>query len=84
MRTQGKFTGVQPELGPEEQRSDKKEKGIAIDVTRRDSSSLLQTVQGAGHIENEKTCSQLAVTCKKKRHRPATMPHLDEMQSFQI
>lgn len=61
-----KFTGVQPEPGPEEQRSDKKERGIAMDVIPRDSSSLLQLVQGAGHIENEKTGSELTVTWKKK------------------
>lgn len=52
---QGKFTGVQPEPGPEEQRSDKKERGIAMDVASRDCSSLLQPVQGAGHAEKEVT-----------------------------
>lgn len=30
---QEKFNGVQPELGPEEQRSDKKESGIAVHMT---------------------------------------------------
>jgi len=63
---QGKFIGVQPEPGPEEQRSDKKEKGIAMDMTPRDSSSLLQPVQGAGHTENEETGSQLTVIWKNK------------------
>lgn len=79
-----KFTGVQPEPGPEEQRSDKKERGIAMDVIPRDSSSLLQLVQGAGHIENEKTGSELAVTWKKKRYRPTATAHLDEKQSVQV
>lgn len=50
---EGKFTGVQPKLSLEEQRSDKKERGIAMDMTPRDSSSFLQSVQGAGHIKKE-------------------------------
>lgn len=53
---EGKFTGVQPKLGPEEQRSDKKERNC-MDMTPRDSSSLLQSVQGAGHIKNEESNS---------------------------
>lgn len=83
----GKFTGVQPEPGPEEQRSDKKERGIAMDVTPRDSSSLLQLVQGAGHIENEET-SSIKLTAysglKKKKYRPTATPHPDAKQSLQV
>lgn len=84
---EGKFTRVQPEPGPEEQRSDKKERGIAMDVTPRDSSSLLQPVQGAGHIENEETSSDKLTAysgLKKKRYRPTATPHLDEKQSVQV
>lgn len=51
----GEVHGVQPKLGLGEHWSDKKERGIAMDMTPRDSSSLLQSVQGAGHAKTEES-----------------------------
>lgn len=56
-------------------------------MTPKDSLSLLQPVQGAGHIENEKTSSNELIAysgLEKARYGPTATPHLDEKQNLQV
>lgn len=58
-----------------------------MDMTPRDSSSLLQSVQGAGHIKNEEHSPEEPTAqsgLMKRRYRPTTTPHLSENQNLQV